>query len=267
MQKLLSITIALGVACAVFAVLERRWQALPGRSFWQRRGQLTDVVYWFLNALLAEPMMQAATVVAVVPLALALGAPLRGEGIKAWIEARRTLVTLQPAWIQALEILILSDFIGYWAHRLLHRRPLWRFHVVHHAIKELDWLSANRVHPVNELLMRVASIAPLFLLGFRGDVLAGAASLLPLYSLVQHANVRWSFGPLRYVFASPRFHRWHHTSEAHGLDKNFANLLPVWDLIFGTFYMPKGEEPSSFGVRDELPSSVLGQLAWPFRRA
>jgi sterol desaturase/sphingolipid hydroxylase (fatty acid hydroxylase superfamily) len=266
MQKLIGITIALVVACAVFAVVERWWPALPGRSFWQRRGRLTDVVYWFLNALVPGPVVKAATIVAVVPLALALGAPLPGEGMKAWIEARRTFVTLQPAWLQALEILILADFIGYWTHRLLHRRPLWRFHAVHHASRDLDWLAAVRSHPVNEVLIRVANMVPLFLLGFRGDVLGGTAPLFTLYALVLHANVRWSFGPLRYVLASPTFHRWHHTSEARGLDKNFAGLLPVWDVIFGTFYMPRGEEPSSFGVSDDVPQSVLGQLAWPFRR-
>src|SRR5262249_31012579 len=70
----------------------------------------------------------------------------------------------------------------------------------------------------------------------------------------------------RYVIASPTFHRWHHTSEAHGLDKNFAGLLPIWDLAFGTFYMPAGELPCEFGIREAIPDTLLGQLAWPFRR-
>jgi sterol desaturase/sphingolipid hydroxylase (fatty acid hydroxylase superfamily) len=267
MQKLAGIALAFVVACAIFGVLERRWPALPGRGFWQRRGKLGDLMYWFMNPLVTAPLVKAAMVVAVVPVALALGAPLHGGGIKAWIEARRTFVTLQPVWLQAVEILILVDFIGYWMHRLLHRRPLWRFHAVHHASRDLDWLSAARAHPVNEVLIRVAPVVPLVLLGFRGDVLAGATPLFGLYALVLHANVKWSFGPFRYVLASPTFHRWHHTSEERGLDKNFAGMLPVWDVIFGTFYMPKGEQPSSFGVSESVPRSVLGQLAWPFRRA
>src|SRR4030095_8565844 len=96
------------------------------------------------------------------------------------------------------------------------------------------------------------------------------ASVLPclaVMALLLHADVSWSFGPLRYVIASPRFHRWHHTTEEEGLDKNFAGLFPFLDLIFGTFYMPPGREPFRFGVlHDDVPVGLAGQLAYPFRR-
>ena len=78
----------------------------------------------------------------------------------------------------------------------------------------------------------------------------------------------WTFGPLRYALASPGFHRWHHTSQEEGLDKNFAGLFPFIDLLFGTFYMPVGRRPERFGVlNEEVPEGLLGQLAYPFRRA
>jgi sterol desaturase/sphingolipid hydroxylase (fatty acid hydroxylase superfamily) len=266
LRHLLGITAALLVAAAVFTVLEGRWPALRGRSFWHRRDQRVDLAYWFLNPVVTQPLVKVATVVGVVPIALALGAPLGGGGLERWIEARRTVVSLQPAWLQAIEIFVLADLIGYWTHRLFHGRRLWRFHAVHHAAKELDWLSAARVHPVNNALDRAAHVVPLFALGFRGELLAGVAPLLTLYALFLHANVPWSFGPLRYVVASPAFHRWHHTSEERGLDKNFAGLLPVWDLVFGTFHLPAGEQPAAFGVREEVPAGFFAQLAWPLRR-
>jgi len=82
-----------------------------------------------------------------------------------------------------------------------------------------------------------------------------------------HANVNWSFGPLRYVIATPLFHRWHHTSESEGLDKNFAGMLPIWDMLFGTFYMPKGKVPTEFGVYGEaIPEDFIGQMLYPFKR-
>jgi len=93
-------------------------------------------------------------------------------------------------------------------------------------------------------------------------------ALLPLftaYAIFQHANVRWDFGPLRRVFASPTFHRWHHTSAEEGRDKNFAGLLPLWDILFGTYYMP-AQQPSQFGVAEPIPGDLIGQLVWPFRR-
>jgi sterol desaturase/sphingolipid hydroxylase (fatty acid hydroxylase superfamily) len=266
MRQVAGIAVALVVAAALFAVLERLWPALPGKSFWQRRGQLTDVVYWFASPLLLKPLVKGATIAAVVPLALALGAPHDGEGIKAWIEARRTVVGLQPAWLQAIEIVVLADLVGYGSHRLFHGRLLWRFHAVHHAAKSLDWLASVRVHPVNEALTRVLDVVPLFLLGFRGDLLLGVAPLFTLYALALHANVSWTYGPLRYVLASPAFHRWHHTAEEDGLDKNFAGFFPVWDLMFGTFFMPEGRRPVVFGVREEVPAGFWGQMAWPFRR-
>lgn len=73
-------------------------------------------------------------------------------------------------------------------------------------------------------------------------------------------------GPLKFVVASPVFHRWHHTTEKQGIDKNFAGLLPLWDLVFGTFYMPEGEQPLEFGVLgEEVPDGIWRQLLYPLR--
>jgi sterol desaturase/sphingolipid hydroxylase (fatty acid hydroxylase superfamily) len=122
------------------------------------------------------------------------------------------------------------------------------------------------LHPVNEILARLMQVIPLLLLGFKPGVVTAYVPLLTFYALLLHSNVSWSFGPLRYVIASPAFHRWHHTSQAEGQDRNFAGLFPVIDLIFGTFYMPKDRLPERFGVHgDEVPEGLLAQLIHPFR--
>ena len=95
---------------------------------------------------------------------------------------------------------------------------------------------------------------------------AGFAAVTTLYAIALHANLKWTYGPLRYVVASPAFHRWHHTCAEEGRDKNFAGFLPVWDLLFGTFFMPKGRQPAMFGVAEPVPGGLLGQLVYPFRR-
>ena len=69
------------------------------------------------------------------------------------------------------------------------------------------------------------------------------------------------------MLATPRFHRWHHSAEAEATDKNFAGLFPISTSLFGTFYMPKGIELCVFGVADQLPEGLMGQLAYPFRPA
>jgi sterol desaturase/sphingolipid hydroxylase (fatty acid hydroxylase superfamily) len=132
----------------------------------------------------------------------------------------------------------------------------------------VDWLSSVRLHPVNDAVARIVQVLPLYWLGFNGLVLAGIVPLLTFYALFVHANVSWTFGPLRYVLASPAFHRWHHTSEEEGLDKNFSGLFPFIDLAFGTFYLPPDRQPQRFGiVGDDVPDGLVGQLLYPFRSA
>jgi hypothetical protein len=82
-----------------------------------------------------------------------------------------------------------------------------------------------------------------------------------------HADVNWTFGPLRYVLVSPAFHRWHHSKQPEAIDKNFATVLPLWDVIFGTLYFPKGETPGNFGVHENLPENLVGQMIYPFVQA
>ena len=83
-----------------------------------------------------------------------------------------------------------------------------------------------------------------------------------------HAIVSWGFGPLGWLIGSPKFHRWHHTSEEEGLDKNLAGLFPFYDKLFGTYYMPKGRLPERFGLKnDAVPEGFLSQLAYPFRES
>jgi sterol desaturase/sphingolipid hydroxylase (fatty acid hydroxylase superfamily) len=80
-----------------------------------------------------------------------------------------------------------------------------------------------------------------------------------------HANLHWTFGPLRHVFASPVFHRWHHTGADEGGSKNFAATFSFLDHMFGTFYMPKDEKPMNLGLTDrDMPPNLLGQWLYPF---
>ena len=103
------------------------------------------------------------------------------------------------------------------------------------------------------------------LLGFDPKVFAAIAPVFGVYAIFVHANLPWDFGPLRWVVATPRFHRWHHSAEQPAISKNFAGLFPVFDLLFGTFYMPRGVEPRVFGIGERLPDGLIGQLAYPFR--
>jgi sterol desaturase/sphingolipid hydroxylase (fatty acid hydroxylase superfamily) len=121
---------------------------------------------------------------------------------------------------------------------------------------------------VNEIGTRVIQALPLLLFGFNATLLGAYVPLLTFYAIGLHANVPWDFGPLRYVIASPVFHRWHHTSEREGLDRNFAGAFPWLDALFGTLYMPRGRQPVEFGVLGEqVPEGLWRQLLYPWRGA
>ena len=136
---------------------------------------------------------------------------------------------------------------------------------MHHSSEDLDWLGSVRVHPVNDLVTKLAQATPFLLLGFNPFVSLSAAPVLTFYAIFLHANVNWDFGPLRYVIATPAFHRWHHSKDREAWDKNFAGLFVFWDILFGTFYMPRDRPPQNFGIPEAFPKDFVGQLTHPLR--
>jgi sterol desaturase/sphingolipid hydroxylase (fatty acid hydroxylase superfamily) len=261
-----SVAVGLILLALLFWPLER---LRPARiQPWWRRDAPTDLAYWFFTPLVTRAITRGSLVVAVVLLAFLAGVPLDRDHVRAFAAGSGRGLGRQPVWLQVLEVLLLGDLIGYWSHRLFHGRRFWRFHAVHHSSTQVDWLSSVRLHPVNDVVSRVLQAVPLVLLGFAPGIMAAYVPFLSFHAIFLHANVPWSFGPLRYVVSSPVFHRWHHTTEAEGLDTNFAGLFPFIDLAFGTFYMPRDRQPAAFGIRgDPVPAGLVAQLVYPFRRA
>lgn len=255
---------ALFVLSAMFWLLER-WR--PGLRAQRRRAIDTrvDVAYWFFTPIITRAVTRIAVGLAFVIIAWTQGVTL--EDLRQVATSRQTWASSLPIAVQLPLILIVGDLLAYWTHRLFHGRWLWPFHAIHHSSKSVDWLSSVRLHPVNDAVARVVQVLPLYWMGFNGVALAVFVPFLTFYALLLHANLNWSYGPLGYVIASPVFHRWHHTSEEEGQDKNFAGLFPFIDFVFGTLYLPPGRQPERFGLRhDDVPDGLLRQLAYPFRR-
>lgn len=256
------LAIAFAILFVVFRALELigpRERRLP----WWRRGHLTDCAYWLFTPFVTKAITRVCVAGVAIPFALIV----YGKVDRQLLMQGFGPISRLPLWVQAVGILAIGDFIGYWMHRAFHGRRLWRFHAIHHSSVDLDWLSAVRVHPVNDALMRVAGTLPVLALGFAPVAVASLVPVLTLMAVVVHANVNWDWGPLRVAIASPRFHRWHHTDEEHARDKNFAGLLPLWDILFGTYYMPRDQCPSRFGTMTPVPRGLIGQVMFPFHRA
>lgn len=174
----------------------------------------------------------------------------------------RTAVKAQPWWLQAVEVIVLSDFLIYWGHRLQHKLGfLWRFHKVHHSAEHLDWLAAHREHPIDSIYTVGLINLPAFLLGFPLETLAGLVAFRGIWAIYIHSNVRLPLGPLRMLIGAPELHHWHHDLNRQA--GNYANISPLMDLLFGTYVCPD-HEPEQFGIEEEVPNTYLGQLVEPF---
>lgn len=174
----------------------------------------------------------------------------------------RNLIKKQPLWLQAIEVLVLSDFIIYWGHRLQHKIDfLWRFHKIHHSAETLDWLAAHREHPIDSIYTIGLINLPAFIFGFNLNAIAAIIAFRGIWAIYIHSNVRLNIGFIKKIIGSPDLHHWHHDIER---DRgNYANISPLMDILFGTYYCPD-KEPEEFGLKEKLPNNYLGQLLVPF---
>jgi sterol desaturase/sphingolipid hydroxylase (fatty acid hydroxylase superfamily) len=258
--KVVPVTIALGI---VFAVLTH-WSACnPGDPWWRKREIVTDFCYWFFIPLGARFVRIGLLVMGA---ALVFGIHGTDALIKFYENGHGPLSEL-PLWFQAITFVVVSDFLMYWNHRAFHGTHLWKYHAVHHSSEDLDWISAARFHPVNLFLGSVAIDVVLLLAGISPNVMLWVGPFTIASSAFVHANLNWTLGPFKYVIAGPVFHRWHHTALNRGGNRNFAGTLPIWDLLFGTFYMPANELPDAYGIDDaNFPHTFGAQMIYPFRQ-
>jgi sterol desaturase/sphingolipid hydroxylase (fatty acid hydroxylase superfamily) len=173
----------------------------------------------------------------------------------------RASVAAQPWWLQLMEVLLLSDLLIYWGHRLQHRVAfLWRFHKVHHSAEHLDWLAAHREHPLDSIYTVGLINLPAIVLGFPLATLAGLITFRGLWAIYIHSNVRLPLGPLRALIGAPELHHRHHDRDRDA--GNYANLSPLMDVLFGTYRCPD-HEPEAFGIREPSRRTYVGHLLGP----
>ena len=254
MSELLALKTILIIAL-VFVPLERITSLHPEQKI-LRAHWANDLIYLFLNSILIQLGLLLLTGAAMIGVRLAMP-DVVGASVRS-----------QPLWLQAIEVIVIADCGFYAAHRAFHEVPfLWRFHAIHHSIEEMDWLAAHRVHPLDQILTKAASVLPVFALGFSDAAIAIFALSYQCQSLLIHSNTRIGFGPLRWVLASPRFHHWHHANEPEAIDKNFAAQLPFIDALGGTLFLPPQRMPARYGTDDPVPALYHQQMAYPLTRS
>lgn len=157
-----------------------------------------------------------------------------------------------PAVLLAL---IIPDFIWYWVHRYSHESRsslgnwFWRMHLAHHLPQQVYLLMHAVSHPVNVLVVRLILTLLLFALGFSTEALFVANLIVGLQGLVSHYNVDIRAGWWNYILIGTELHRFHHSADI-GQAKNYGAVVPLWDLLFGTFYYRPEQYPETLGIAD-----------------
>ena len=166
---------------------------------------------------------------------------------------------------------VFGELFLYWIHRLTHEVDLlWRFHATHHSAPRLYFLNAGRFHPVDLMLSYVSWYVPFLVLGAGPEIVALHTVVLAVHGVFQHANLPVRLGPLNWVFSMAELHRWHHSRVLEEANSNYGQNLIIWDVVFGTRYLPADREPPvDVGLTDlpTFPMDYLGQIASPFRWA
>jgi sterol desaturase/sphingolipid hydroxylase (fatty acid hydroxylase superfamily) len=191
--------------------------------------------------------------------------------IKANSLAILDLSNLSPV-LQLLVFFVVLDFVQWFTHTLMHRFEfLWRFHKVHHSVKEMGFSAHLRYHWMENVLYKPLKVLALMLLGgFEPE----QAYIIHFFAIaighLNHANLKLDYGPFRYVFNNPIMHLYHHAyalPERFKKGVNFAISLSVWDYLFKTSYVPEADKNIMLGYEDDhkMPSSFWGQIRYGFR--
>ncbi|WP_143308052.1 sterol desaturase family protein [Chitinophaga vietnamensis] len=150
-------------------------------------------------------------------------------------------------------LLLCTDFVWYWYHRLAHEVTLfWCAHVVHHQSEEFNYTVSARI-TVFQAFIRTGFWAILPVIGFPPAMITSMLLVHGLYPFFIHTRTIGKLGILEYILVTPSHHRVHHASNPQYLDKNYGDVFIIWDKLFGTF-TKEGEEPA-YGLTKPLQSN------------
>lgn len=228
---------------------------LPYRSEWvpNREEIKTDLFYIVTVQVLLPHLLSILTVLWLV------------DRVRGW-----NLATFwpqsYPAWTQMLLMMFTADFFRYWLHRAAHTWvPLWQFHAVHHSVQKLYWINVGRFHPVDKALQFLCDALPFILLGVSQEVIALYFVVYSIKGFFQHSNVDVRLGWFNYIISGPELHRWHHSKRIKESNSNYGNNIIVWDVLFGTYFLPKDKEVAELGLLNRnYPMAFLAQMKAPF---
>jgi len=274
---------ALALALAVLLYRQRRreghWHPLAAlrelfspRIWWHPSARL-DYALFVLNPVIRSLLLVGG--LSMVPVAVAVSDALSAG----WGHASLRLEDWQVAALFTLALFVFDDFTRYWLHRALHRvRALWALHRLHHSAEVLTPITVYRMHPLESALYSLRMVLTqgvvvgvfFYFFGMRLSAweIAGANLFTYAFNMagsnLRHSHVWLSFGPwLERAFISPAQHQIHHSDRPEHYDRNFGSFLAVWDWMFGTLVLARGQTVTGFGLgRAGNPFSGVARAWW-----
>jgi sterol desaturase/sphingolipid hydroxylase (fatty acid hydroxylase superfamily) len=251
------------VLVVVIGICERIWPA--ERRPVLARGHVQDACFLALHALVVIPLMTL----------LSVGAAVLISSHASWIELRP--VQSWPGWLLIPVTVVAMDFANWLAHYADHRLDLlWRFHALHHSQEELSVLTSFRAHPLMHTTGFLLAAVPVAILMPTRAIAPVVITIYVCIGTLQHANLRWTFGPVGRVVVSPAYHRLHHAPDTQ--DANLGVALTIWDVLAGRAKFPARSDAVGRTGLDGRPVPVeqdgatapalllmAGQLIEPFQ--
>ncbi len=177
-----------------------------------------------------------------------------------------------PMWSQLLVFFIVLDFVQWFTHSLLHKYPFfWKYHKVHHSVKEMGFAAHLRYHWMENILYKpLKTFGVMILFGFEPTQAYIVHFIAIAIGHINHANIKITWGPLKYIFNNPVMHLYHHayTIPEGTYGVNFGISLSVWDYIFKTDYIPEDSGTIELGFPgDEVfPKDFVSQNTYGFKK-
>ncbi len=238
----------------------RKGQNIIRKDFW------LDTFYMFFNFFLLNLIV----LIALSNTAAAFFDQLLQRIGSSVIDLQLLDVDQLPKWLGLALFFIISDFVQWNTHRLLHRIPfLWNFHKVHHSVKEMGFAAHLRYHWMEPVVYKSLLYIPMAIIGgFDAQDVAIVHFFALAVGHLNHANLGWDYGPFKYLFNNPKMHIWHHSKVLpvrYGV--NFGLTLSLWDYLFKTNYIPKCGKNIELGfVGDEdFPENFIEQELYPIK--
>ena len=222
-------------------VCERIWPA--ERRPVLARGHVQDACFLALHAVVVIPLMTL----------LSVGAAALIGGHAGWIELRPA--EHWPGWLLMPLTVVAMDGANWLAHYADHRLgPLWRFHALHHSQEELSVLTSFRAHPLMHTTGFLLATVPVVVLMPTRPIAPVLITIYVCIGTLQHANLRWTFGPAGRVLVSPAYHRLHHAPDTQRV--NLGVVLTIWDILAGYARFPSRSDAAGRTGLDGRPVPV-----------